>query len=120
MTTCQTIDVDLSSPYAYLWDAKTVGAAVRLANDWTPWLACNTDGATIIGSAWAIHPEDDDGTLVLAQEAEASGITSVLVSAGTTDKSYRIINTVTLSDTQVIPAYGQIPVREPYKQALAA
>jgi len=121
MTTCQIIDANISSPYAYLWDAKTEPMSVRLANDWNTWLACNTTGgATLVGSVWAVHPDDDDGSFLLAQEAEVDGVASVLVSAGTADKSYRIVNTVTVSDGQVILATGQMPVRETYKQALAA
>lgn len=120
MATCQVIDANISSPYAYLWDAKTAPMVVRIANDWNTWLTCHSPGSVLAGSTWAIHPDDDDGSLVLAQEAEADGVASVLVSAGAADKSYRIVNTVTVSDGQVILATGQMPVRETYKQALAA
>lgn len=120
MTTCQTIDVDLSYPYAYLWGAKAVADEPRLANDWNPWLACHTQGATIANSLWAIHPDDDDATLTLTQQSETGGVASVIVQGGTVDKSYRLVNTVTLSDGQVLTATGQIPVRDVFKQALAA
>jgi len=120
MTVCQTIDVDLSSPYAYLWGAKAPADEPRVANDWNPWLDCNTEGATILNSSFAVHPDDDDGTLILFQPAEANGIASVIVQGGTIDKSYRVINTVTTSDAQTITATGQIPVRDVDKQALAA
>lgn len=121
MTTCQIIDANISSPYAYLWDAKTAPMSVRIANDWATWLACHAPpGATLVSSVWEIHPDDADGSLVLAQDTEADGVASVLVSAGTADRSYRLVNTVTSSDGQVLIATGQLPVRETYKQAFAA
>jgi len=121
VTTCQIVDANISSPYAYLWDAKTAAMSIRIANDWNTWLACNgASGATIINSLWQIHPDDDDATLVLSLEADTAGVVSVMVSGGTADRSYRLVNTVTSSDGQVPIATGQIPVRETYKQALAA
>lgn len=117
---CPVVPLDLSSPYATLLDPKSPTEITRRAVDWSIWLACNNPGATIIAATWAVHPDDDDATLTLSQEALSNGVSSVLVTGGTVGASYRLVNTVTVSDNQSIPATVQIPVRDVYKQALAA
>lgn len=120
MTACPVVTLDLGSPYATLLDPKSPADITRRGVDWADWLACNNPGATISVSAWAIHPDDDDATLTLSQDTIAADLASVLVSGGTVGQSYRLVNTVTVSDGQSIPATVQIPVRDVYKQALAA
>ena len=92
----------------------------RRGVEWSDWLACNNAGATITVSAWAIHPDDDDGGMTLSQDTLVGGVASVLLTGGTVNVSYRLVNTVTLSDGQSITATIQIPVRDVFKQALAA
>lgn len=117
---CPTVPLDLGSPYATLLDPKSPTEITRRGVDWIDWLACNNPGATISNSTWAIHPDDDDTTLTLSQDTLDVDVASVLVSGGTVGSSYRLINTVTLSDGQSVKATVQIPVRDVFKQALAA
>lgn len=116
---CPVVPLDLGNPYATLLDAKSPTEQTRRGIDWTDWLACNNPGATIADASWTIHPDDDDASLTLSQES-GTEVSSVLVAGGTVGSSYRLVCTATLSDGQVIPATVQIPVRDVYKQALAA
>ena len=120
MTTCPTVPLDLSSPYSTLLDPKSPTEITRRGIDWTEWLACNNPGATITAAPWTIHPDDDDATLTLSQETLSGAVATVLITGGTVNKSYRLINTVAVSDGQSILATVQIHVRDVYKQALAA
>ena len=117
---CPTVPLDLANPYSTLLDPKSPTEITRRGVDWAAWLACNNAGATITVSAWAVHPDDDDGTLTLSQETLVNGLATVLITGGTVNVSYRLVNTITVSDGQSIPATIQIPVRDVYKQALAA
>ena len=120
MSTCPEVPLDLGSPYATLLDAKSPTEITRRGITWADWLACNNPGATISGSVWAVHADDDDATLTLSQDTLLADVASVLVTGGTIGSSYRLVNTITVSDGQSIPATVQIPVRDVYKQALAA
>ena len=120
MTACPTVTLDLASPYATLLDAKSPAETPRRGADWSLWLSCNNAGATILTAVWAVHPDDDDGTLTLSQEALASDISSVVVTGGTAGQSYRLTCTIGTDDGQSITATVQIPVRDVFKQALAA
>lgn len=120
MSDCPTVPLDLASPYATLLDPKSPTEITRRGIDWSDWLACNNPGAVINAAVWSIHPDDDDSTLTLSQDVLAANVASVLVTGGTVGKSYRLVCTVTVSDGQSIPATVQIPVRDVYKQALAA
>lgn len=116
----QDVPLDLGSPYATLLDPKSPTEVTRRAIDWSTWLAQNNPGATISGTAWAIHVDDDDTTMTLSQDTFAANVSSILITGGTVNVSYRLVCTATLSDGQVIPATIQIPVRDVFKQALAA
>jgi len=117
---CPVVPLDLGSPYATLLDPKSPTEITRRGVDWADWLACNNPGAAITGSVWIVHPDDDDGSLTLSQETIANDVASVLITGGTVGVSYRLVDTVALDDGQSIPATVQIPVRDVYKQALAA
>ena len=120
MSECPTVALDLASPYATLLDPKSPAEITRRGIDWGDWLACNNPGATINAAVWSIHPDDDDTTLTLSQQTLTGAVASVLVTGGTAGQSYRLVCSVTVSDGQSIPATVQIPVRDVYKQALAA
>lgn len=120
MNTCPVITLDLDSPYATLLGAKSPTEQSNRGVDWGKWLACQNTGIVISSAVWTIHPDDDDTTLVLGMQLLSDDISSVQISGGTVGQSYRLICTATLDDGQVIPATVQIPVRDVYKQALAA
>lgn len=117
---CPIVPLDLASPYATLIDPKSPTEQSRRGVDWSDWLACNNPGVTLSNAAWAVHPDDDDATLTLSIPQLAAGVSSTQVSGGTIGQSYRLVCTASLSDGQSIPATVQIPVRDPWKQALAA
>lgn len=117
---CPVVPLDLGSPYATLLDPKSPTEITRRAVDWADWLACNNPGATITGSVWAVHADDNDGSVTLSQDTLAADVASVLMTGGTVGSSYRLVDTVTLSDGQTVTATVQIPVRDVFKQALAA
>ena len=118
--TCPTVTLDLGNPYATLLDPKSPAEITRRGVDWGEWLACNNPGATISNSSWAIHADDDDSTLTLSQQTLTGNVATVLVTGGTVNAAYRLVNTITTSDGQSVPATVQIPVRDVFKQALAA
>lgn len=119
--TCPVVPLDLGSPYATLLEAKSPTEITRRGVDWSDWLICNSSGVLINSSVWVIHSDDDDTTLALSQPTiGVANVASVLVSGGTVGQSYRLVNTVTLDDGQSIAATVQIPVRDVFKQALAA
>lgn len=120
MNYCPVVPLDLGGPYATLLDSKSPAEVTRRGVDWTDWLACNNPGTTITGTVWTIHADDDDTTLTLSQESLDANVSTVLISGGTVNASYRLVCTATLDDAQSIPATIQIGVRDVYKQALAA
>ena len=91
---------------------KTPTEVERYANDIEADADCSLVGITIATSLWAIHPDDDDGTLTLSGDAVQGLITSVLVTGGTDGALYRLVNTVTLSDSRVLIFTTSLPVCE--------
>ena len=130
MTDCRILDVDLASPYSHALDAKSPTETLRYGHAWDRWAACRADGVNNLASTWTIHPDDDDGTVTITQQTVIGdeiigGVTysltaSFFMAGGTAGKSYRIINTTDWDDGSQVTFTAQIPVRDVFKQALAA
>ena len=73
---------------------KDPEATLDYAVDWS---AGYFDGQTISTSAWAVAPLADDGVVVASQLIDG-GRTVALLAGGRPGETYRITNSVTLSD----------------------
>ena len=123
MTQCAEIKASRASQYPPLLPRKTVTETDRIENDISQDVDCQGAGVTIVTSVWAIHPDDDDATLVLETGSAfvAGLVTFCPYSGGTAGKSYRVTNTVTLSDGTLGPLEFtvQVVIAETVKIAFA-
>ena len=109
MTQCSTLVADLDSLYPVNIGRKTPTEARRPTVDWAV-VDCAGTGVTIQTSTWTIHPDDDDATLTLSQQATTGLETSVLASGGTDGNTYRLVNQVITSDGRTVELTVVVPV----------
>jgi hypothetical protein len=72
---------------------------VRIAHDWTAWLAAN-GGGTITASAWVSMDDEVDVDAAGTPNDPEDGWTSVAVSGGTAGNRARLREQITTSDDQ--------------------
>ena len=109
---CRTITVDPDVARASVIGRKTPAEIPRIELDWSKRVDCAGTGVTITNSVWSIHPDDDDASLTLDQQAISALVTSVRVTGGTDGVRYRLVNTVTTSDQLTLAVTVTLPVRE--------
>ena len=109
---CRTVQADAGSLYPAALDRKAPGETYRIEHDLTRDADCAGVGVTLTVSAWAVHPDDDDGSLTLSAETIAGLVTSVAVAGGTDGANYRLVNTVNVSDGQILERTSSLPVLE--------
>ena len=107
---CRIVEGDAASLYPATIDRMTPNETIRIEFDLSDDVDCQLVGITISNSVWAINADDDDGAMTLASPAINGLITSTSASGGTDGAYYRIVNTVTLNDGQVIERTGALPV----------
>ena len=116
MDQCETLQGDLSSLYPVTLGRKAPTWRIPVTNDGTNVLDCSGAGVTINTSTWAVHPDDDDGSITISGETIIGLTTRAWVSGGMDGCVYRVLNTVVASDvTQVVfevslPVVGTRPL----------
>lgn len=120
MTQCPVIEVDIGSPVAFLWGAKTPTGRARRGVSFTKLLACYAVGVTVDTVTWTVHPDDDDGSLTIDQQQLVVDLSSARISGGTEGLAPRIVVSWVLSDGTEGQVTGQVPVREVVPQLKSA
>jgi len=109
VTDCNVVLVDLDSRYPASIGRKTPTEVRGPILDWAA-VDCAGAGVTITVSAWVVHPDDDDGTLTLTSPSFSGLSTRVLANGGTDGNTYRLVNSVTVSDGRRFEATIVVPV----------
>lgn len=117
---CRVVVGDHASIYPPILDRMSTAEAMYVDHDLSVDADCQGIGITITVSTWAIHADDVDGNEpTLTSELVSGLITSVLVApqpAGV--GTWRLVNTVTLSDGQKLERTSQLVVAETAKVGL--
>ena len=116
--TCATITASRASLYPPLLARKTEAETEILENDISDDVDCDGTGSvTISTSTFAIHPDDDDGSLTLGTASFTGLVTSQPYSGGTAGKTYRIENSVTTSNGLLLVFTCQVNIADTIKIA---
>ena len=100
MTECHTITASRASIYPALAPRKTVTETDRLEFDVSNDFDCSNAGVMLTATSWAIHPDDDDATLILGVPFNVGMVAYQPYSGGTVGQSYRITLTASTDDGQ--------------------
>lgn len=116
-TVCRVVLGDHASVYPPVLDRKTPGETIVIEHDLSDDADCQGQGLTVTVNTWEVHPDDTDGAPTLSNPAFSGLITSVRAAAGSVG-TYRLLNTVTLSDGQVLERTSQCVIAETVKVGL--